>query len=418
MSHALPDRLLGSDRATIMPAAIAELKTPDGNFQIMERRKSVRVPVSNASAAQVTNLSASPQMMALGGLIILGVLVASYTTKYDAAIGHVGGPISIPAVGFLALQVYLARAAFRLFHDLHTFDSVGSYVQNRFMRYLPAVIPAVLLGYFVTFLIGGHTDLHNLPANLLMLSDLVGVEDIDSSHWRLKVEIIQSILVGLLWFGPLRRHIATLLTIGLALSAYGLAGEPARSNVLTLHGFVTSDGYLPLFAFGIALHHVIKDGRSPLWWTLLTVSWMLASASNTLVHAPFTAMGLALLALVASGRLEALGRIRPLVALGRIAFPIYVVHFVSGFALIQYMEHAGCAAWIAVATAATIVVVIGAIFNIAFEKPAERNATAIVRLSAGLLKSPVRFLSGMLADLDGTTVEPQNRSLSGTGSLA
>ena len=154
----------------------AELKTPDGTFLIVERRRVARdAQVIEAKAATI-DFASSPQMMALGGLIILGVLVASYTSKYDAFVGHAHGAVAAPAVGFLALELFLARAAFRLFHDIHTFESVGAFIQSRFLRYLPAVVPSVLIGYVVIKMIGypgAHADAAGLPANLLMLSDML-----------------------------------------------------------------------------------------------------------------------------------------------------------------------------------------------------------------------------------------------------
>ena len=203
------------------------------------------------------------------------------------------------------------------------------------------------------------------------------MEDIDSSHWRLKIELIQSSIVAMLWFGPMRRHMATLLTLGLAVSACCLAGEPGRHNVLTLQGFVTCDGNLPLFVFGAALYQIILSKRSLLWWSLLGVSGLLSTLSNTPVHWTAMIAGLLVLALIATGRLAPLGRIRPLTMLGRIAFPIYVVHFVAGFALIHSLEQYGCPSSVAILAAATMAITMGVLINIVFERPAEKHGPAL-----------------------------------------
>ena len=358
----------------------ADLKTADGTYLIVERRRVPREPV--VAKAESFDFASSPQMMGIGGLIILGVLFASYTTKYDASIGHVGGAIPVPAIGFLALELFLTRAAFRLFHDIHTFDGLGAYMRTRILRYLPATVPAVLLGYLViktSGYPGAHASASALPINLLMLADMFGVDEIDSSHWRLKIEIIQSSLVAILWFGPMRRHLAPLLTIGLAVNAFYMTGELMRHNVLTLHGFLTCDGYLPLFVFGAALHQIMKDKRSPLWWTMLAVSGLLAALSNEPAHWIATSAGLVVTALVATGHLSVLGRFKALNTLGRIAFPIYIVHFVTGFAIIHSLEQHGCPTWVAILAASAGAIALGSCLNVVFERPAEKHGPALFR---------------------------------------
>ncbi len=353
-------------------------------------------PVDAGLPFDPNKAGSSPQMVALGGLIIIGVLVGSYTTRYDAAITHVGGPLAVPSVGFLALQLYLARAAFRLFTDIHMFAGFGDYMRARLLRYMPALVPAVLLGLVVAKTVGlpgVHVSATDLPANLLMMADVFGVEKVDQSHWRVKIEIMQALLLGFLWFGPVRKHLALVLTIGLAYSACFLSGEPARQNILTLHGLITCDGYLPLFVFGLALRQVLLERSSVLWWLMLVTSGLLASVANMAGHGPVLLAALACLVLVSMERLPVLGRVRPLILLGEIAYPIYVVHFVNGFAIIRALETNGLSPLAAILVASAVAIALGKLFNIVFERPAERHGVALISALIHLPANGVAYLA-------------------------
>jgi peptidoglycan/LPS O-acetylase OafA/YrhL len=321
-------------------------------------------------------------MMGLGGLIILGVLAASYTTKYDAAVGHAHGALMVPAVGFLALQLFLARAALRLFDDVRSFPHLLDFIVSRFLRYMPAVVPSVLLGFVLINTLqvpGMHAEFRSLPANLLMMADLVGAADIDSSHWRLKIEIIQAVLVAAAWFGPARKHLAVLLTIALIINALSINGEPTRHNIFTVHGFLTNDGYLPLFVFGIALYQFTQDRSSRVWQVMMCAAAALAFLSNTPIHGAVVVAALVALGMIATGGLQALGRWRWLCHLGEIAFPIYVAHYVLGFVIIHRLECLGYNAVVAITAASTAAVAAGKLLNAWFERPLQARGPAVTK---------------------------------------
>ncbi|MDR3463879.1 MAG: acyltransferase [Beijerinckiaceae bacterium] len=368
-----------------IPAGLAELKTPEGTFLIQERRSRPRDPSAPKPETSPTpekeTHAFSPAMSALAGVIILGVLVGSYTVKYDLAIGHAQGAPAIPAVGFIALQLFLACSSYRLFHAVRQYRDVWSYVGHRLLRYLPATIPAVLLGFVVAQFSGIpalQTKISSLPANLMMMADMVGVSDIDSAHWRLKIELIMSISAGVTWFTPLRRFLPAILLACLAVNIAYLNGEPARQNILTLHGVLTADGYLPFLAFGVALHHLVLNRSSAGWQIVAAASVVLVFFSNTPVHGLWTVASLGVLTAIAAGRLQFLGKLTWLVRLGNLAFPIYVVHFVTGFALIRGMEMVGIPPAVAMLAAAGAAILLGQLFHVVFERPAATHAPVLI----------------------------------------
>ena len=208
---------------------------------------------------------------------------------------------------------------------------------------------------------------------------MFGVAEVDASHWRLKIEVFQAVLVALAWFGPARRHLAPLLAIGLAVTAFTLHGEPTRANTLTLEGALTCDGYLPFFAFGIALHHLCQDHGSAVWRAVLLTSAVLAFTSNTPIHGVWSVMALAVLAAITMGRLQWLGRWRWLAHLGEIAFPIYVVHYMIGFAVIHHVEASGCPPVAATLAAAAVAIAAGKTLNSFVERPLQAHGVVLAK---------------------------------------
>lgn len=372
---------------------LAVLRTPGGDFLIQERRAVPRDPAAPkapdpkpldpkplAPALGKHRAATTPAMAALGGLIILGVLIGSYTVKYDLAIGHRGGPLAVPAIGAIVLQVFLARAAFRLFDEAHHMPGPWAYIEQRILRYFPATIPAVFIGFGVSWLADlplFQSPLSSLPANLTMSADFGGVPEIDPSHWRLKIELMFSFLTGALWFTRIRTYLPLILLSGLILSVLHPYGEPVREHTLTWFGLVTADGYVALLAFGIVLHQLLQKSGSLAWQIVAAMTVILVFLSNDRSNGFWVLGSLAVLMAVAAGRCGFLGKMTWLVHLGNLAFPVYVVHYVLGFALIHMLESRGFSSIAASLAASVAVILLGWVIHVLCERPALKHGPAI-----------------------------------------
>ncbi len=325
-----------------------------------------------ASAAPLNPADSRRQITALGGVIISLVLCASYTLAYQASIGHVEDLSAMPPVGYLALQLFLGLTGWQITTDLQTATG-HDFLRSRLLRFGSVVGPAVLLGFFLiryAGVPGMHAETSALPANLVMAADLIGAPRIDEAHWRLKIELMLTVELGLIWFGLGPRHLRTALGVGLVATTWLLSGEPGRQDILTLTGLVTLDGYLPCFAFGVALQHVQQARSDRGWVMLLAAAAALGFLSNTLLHGAVLMGGFAVLALASAGRIKVLSRMKWLVRLGELAFPIYVVHRVAGFAVIYHLEHHGIRPAVAIAAAVAVAVLIGWMAHHVLERPA------------------------------------------------
>ena len=377
-----------------------------------------------SSATPTSLVHSRRQIAALGGVIIILVLGASYTLAYQASIGHVEDLSAVPPVGYLALQLFLASTGWQLTTDLQTATSY-QFLRSRLLRFGSVVGPAVLLGFFLiryAGVPGMHAEPSALPANLLMAADLIGSPRIDEAHWRLKIELMLTVELGLVWFGLGPRHLRTALGVGLVATTWLLSGEPARQDMLTLTGLLTLDGYLPCFAFGVALQHVQKARPDWGWVVLLVAAAALGFLSNTTLHGVVLMGGFAVLALASAGRVNVLGRMKWLVRLGQLAFPIYVVHRVAGFAIIYHLERHGIRPAVAIAAAGATVVLIGWMAHHVLERPAAALVERVEQLDHKKLWSGpgkvARNLARTFARALGSAPSRQSASLSSTAGAA
>ena len=140
----------------------------------------------------------------LRGVIILLVLAASYVTLYQSTLGHTRSLAAAPQVGFLALQLFLAVASYRLAAELAQSRCWAAYMRGRALHFLPPLWPAVALTCAAAALahlpVQTCRDFSSFIANLVMAPDLIGLPAAAPCLWRLKLELIMSAGLGALWF--------------------------------------------------------------------------------------------------------------------------------------------------------------------------------------------------------------------------
>ena len=302
------------------------------------------------------------QIEALCGVIIVITLLSAYTTRYAQLVGHTG-PIAASADwGFLSLQMFFAITSYQLLKDIGRHADWMPYAADRLRRFVPAVIPAVLLSYA---LVAGshikqmHADLTMLLANATMLADFVGIPDFDGAFWRLKIEIMFSAALGLIWFGLGARAAAAIMLLALLVCLVHAQPNLAHQTVLAPVGMVTIDGYLPNLTFGVALYFVTERQHVRFWLLVGAISSALIVASNTAQHGAIVLCAYGVIAAAAAGRLPGLTRVAPLTALGRIFFAVYLVHQSVGFVLIHELEGRGISPEVAVCAAAAAAIACG-----------------------------------------------------------
>jgi peptidoglycan/LPS O-acetylase OafA/YrhL len=227
--------------------------------------------------------------------------------------------------------------------------SIADYTASRIGRLFPAYWAGVALSTLLLVFLwpeGRPTDLGEALVNATMLHEAWGVHRLEGVYWTLWIELRFYILIGILMlFGLTRNRI--LAFCGL----WPLAGAMAATSDSTLLQALLLPAHASLFAGGMMLYFIYREGHSLLAWLLVATNAILAanSANHNAVgrideitaiehSSPLVwAIVLGFFSIVAAVSLTRLRHVRWrwLTALGALTYPLYLVHELWG----RYVIH-------------------------------------------------------------------------------
>jgi len=330
---------------------------------------------------------------AVRGLAALAVVLFHYTTRYGQLYGQAEGPTWEFRYGDYGVQLFFMLSGFVIFMTLARTVSVMDFIVGRFSRLYPAYWAAVL----VTF---AAVSWCNLPGkqvtgiealvNLTMVQQLLGARHVDGVYWSLQVELLFYVaMLALYRCGAFRRVWTTLfvwvaagLCVHTGLEAFG-DQSPVLASVLTKLQTLFCLKFIHLFAIGTAFYQVYKSGR-------LTISAVAAIAACIVVQgvtdswwgAALVAGFVGLFHAIINGRLSVLNA-RPLVWLGGISYPLYLLHQNIGYLLIRRLNDWGVNANLSVAAACILAITLAAALTRMVERPAMTWIKGVYRRTRG-----------------------------------
>ncbi len=309
---------------------------------------------------------------ALRLLAAVGVLVYHFTARRTSAWGDEQDTLIAPAVtqwasyGSLGPELFFVISGFVILMTAWGRTTVAV-VASRIGRLYPSYWVAVLLTGFLLLVVwpqGKEIGVGQVAVNLTMLQSVVGVEHVDGVYWTLWTELRFYVLVGLLVLAGVTRR--GVLAVALAWPPLALVVQ--HLGVRDLAELLIAD-YAPLFAAGMALYLVHRDGHTVGPWIAVGVNTALAvgirlgptvrGLERTTGSEP-SSVGIAL-ALAACVGLVALVALVPMpwldrpwvVAAAALTYPVYLVHQYWGLWVIsRVVAHAP--AWVAVLAATAV----------------------------------------------------------------
>ncbi|MFC4068851.1 acyltransferase family protein [Actinoplanes subglobosus] len=251
-----------------------------------------------------------------------------------AAYGWVGVPFFFMISGFVICLTAWGRAP-------------EKYLISRFVRLFPALWICAAITTLVTAVyprVFGPVPLRALPANLFLLEDPLGTPRIDDVYWTLWLELkFYLLFLVVVWIGVTYRNVLAFCLIwSLASILAAEIGQPWL-DALVMRG---NSHY---FVAGIAFYLIHRSGPRPELWLLIGLSWALSihyyqgnplPADKGMSYAPSSLLITACfgaLALLSLHRLDGI-RWRRLAVLGTASYPLYLLHYATGFAAIHFVS--------------------------------------------------------------------------------
>lgn len=285
-------------------------------------------------------------------------------------------PFEFNLEGLLAVDLFFVISGFVIYMTLARSADVASFALSRFARLYPAywACLAITVVAALSFPLARQPiSLTAVLANATMAQAFLGVPAIEDVYWSLSYELafyaLMSGLLALRLLGRVEAIGAAWLLLSLVLlKIFPALGHAIPWRVQTALALP----YAPLFFAGILFYRLRSIGV-----TRFRLGLLAACLATRVYHEPdfvivASCLIFAVFALAAWQRLPLL-RWPPLIWLGGVSFPLYLVHQSVGFRLQAYAVGHGWNAWIAAAAAMTLVILLAWVVSVTVERPAQRN---------------------------------------------
>jgi peptidoglycan/LPS O-acetylase OafA/YrhL len=336
-------------------------------------------PASPGRAAVGDHAPRSRELDAVRGIAALMVVLFHYTVRYAALWGDPGAPFRA-TFGYLGVQVFFGVSGFVILMTLERSRSAADFVIARASRLFPAYWLALLATFAVLLAFPLPDRVLSWPqalVNLTMLQAFVNVPHVDGVYWSLEVELVFYAWMLAVFAAGWMRHARALMALWLGLSiATLLAALLLHRGVPTLASRYLLVEYSAFFCIGAAAFLDFRARRiaRPTWglFALAGVAAGLAGGLPGLVVAAAIVLLFALLVRRKAGLLDA----APLVFLGTISYPLYLLHQNIGYVILRNLRAQGVDYGWALALACVVALAAATALTFGVERPAQRRLRA------------------------------------------
>jgi peptidoglycan/LPS O-acetylase OafA/YrhL len=330
-----------------------------------------------------------PRLLGLDALrfaAAIGVLLYHYTARWTQVWGQPPEevfPVFGQVISYAALgpEQFFVISGFVILMTAWGRD-VPHVIASRVARLYPAYWAAVLLTSFLLLVLwqdGKDISPTEAAVNLTMLQALVDVRHVDGVYWTLWTELrFYLLIVVLVAIGLTRRRVLAFCAVWPPLAYLALATRTEPFETLLV------GAYAPMFAGGMLLYLLYREGHSLVPWLLLAGNVVFAVyqivprqlgtlTRNTGFVPNTTLLAVAVLVCFTTVALLALSPLRSkgapwMVTVGALTYPLYLLHEYWGWWII-HLSHPELNRWASVFVAAVFAVGLATIVHYVVERP-------------------------------------------------
>jgi peptidoglycan/LPS O-acetylase OafA/YrhL len=319
----------------------------------------------------------------LRGGAAAAVMIHHHAQYYDVLYpGRTPLPIDLGA-GHFGVELFFIISGFVILMTIERKRTVLDFVLSRVTRLMPAFLAAMAIATLI-LIVRPMPPLHTptvvqFIANLTMAPALFGQQGIDLPYWTLTYELVFYVLMaGILGFNCLRSiEWFGLLMLGVGFLVWAFVDIPDHRRI----GIVSLAHYSNFFLIGICLYRLYSRTARPITWVALACA-VAASArggGEEAFHASptdYLLLTIAFTGLVwfATSRYGHWLVWRPAVFLGRISYPLYLVHVAVGYQIILFGVTNGWSTATGVVVACAVSLMLATLLHYLVELPGQRWA--------------------------------------------
>lgn len=292
---------------------------------------------------------------ALRGLAALAVMLRHYTTIFSV-------DYDVPSnfnfefkYGYLGVELFFLISGFVIFMTIEQVNTSKEFIIKRFVRLYPTYWLALSISTIVILLFGlpkMQFTIKDFLLNLTMIQDVVNpilhTKHIDGVYWSLAAELLFYGFILMLFQLKWLRHIKL---IGLFWLLISIICIPNDISIFML-GILFNLKWSPLFFAGILFYKLWKNDEEKKKWNthvlialslvcyyILTLTKVEEQTKSNIIECIATTLFFVVFYGVAYDKLNFLGKSKILLFLGKISYPLYLVHQNIGYIILFYFIH-------------------------------------------------------------------------------
>ncbi|HZP98772.1 MAG TPA: acyltransferase [Reyranella sp.] len=337
-----------------------------------------------------------PRAGRIEGLDVLrGIAAAAVMLHHDGQYYDVLYPGRTPlswssslGPGHFGVELFFIISGFVILMTTEGKKTVREFAISRFARLMPAFLAAMLLATFVFSLwpmlpFLGRPSVGQFLANMTMAPGLFGQKSIDLPYWTLAYELVFYVLMAVALKLRALRSIEAFGLLWVAVGWLYVATMDVRLHHRTT--ILLLAYYGNFFLAGMCLYRIHSGAARPITYIALACAVLanVRGGGEQAFYAPGyiylpLAICFTLLVWWASGkRVARWFTWRPLVFLGQISYPLYLLHVVLGFEIIRIGVAHGWSTPQGVLAAVTASLVVATLFHYLIERPGQRWSYAL-----------------------------------------
>jgi peptidoglycan/LPS O-acetylase OafA/YrhL len=295
-----------------------------------------------------------------------------------------------PGAGHFGVELFFIISGFVIFMTIERKETVREFAVSRLTRLMPTFVVAMLLATALLLLWPmpplQSPTLRQFLANLTMAPTFFGELEIDMPYWTLTYELVFYVFMAVVMALGLLRSTEWIGLAGIAISCVFIATLDVRLHHRS--AIVLLVYYSSFFLIGICLYHIHQRTARPITYVVLAVA-IAATAmggGERSFHTPgsiYLPLTMALTLFVwFAGEHGHLIAWRPLIFLGRISYPLYLVHVAVGFQIIRLGVERGWSTVTGIALATVVCLAVATLLHYAVELPGQRWGRALAKRHA------------------------------------
>ncbi|MES2946964.1 MAG: acyltransferase [Pseudomonadota bacterium] len=300
---------------------------------------SPQAPVAPLSGLGLGRTQRLLEVDALRGLAAMAVVLFHYTTRFTELFPASGTPSLATPAGHYGVNLFFVISGFVIFMTLERTRRPRDFWLSRLGRLFPSYWVAIFATFTLCHLLGLPGKLvgwDTAVANMVMLHGLFGVAHVDGVYWTLEVEMLfycgMFLLYRLRWMDHIHWCVGALLLLRLAHfgaeQRWGMALPWTLVRLLILQ-------YLPWFALGLAVFLAVHRTQAAQRHGAAGMAGLAVATLGICESAGMAALAVVFASAVylAVRKQLAFLRAEPLVWLGAISYPLYLLHENIGWAI-------------------------------------------------------------------------------------